>query len=147
MGNILGRAIVGMLLSSLLFGAAYALSEFGLALLRAPESAAPAFLIGPLVTATLLATFFAVTVLTLIGRPIYLILLDHTQWYTAMIVGLIVGFAVDFALAFTLIAAGADGGGLLAHLPGMLITSARVGALGAVGGYIFWLIARPGRAA
>lgn len=147
MGNILGRAIAGLLVSSCIFGAAYALREFAIVALSAPTGASPPFLVGPFATAALLAAFFALTVLILIGRPIYLVLRDNPQWYIAAVVGLVVGFAIDFALAFTFVAAGSDSGGIFGRLAGLLITSAQVGVLGGISGLAFWLIARPGRTA
>jgi hypothetical protein len=141
----MGRALLGLFVGALVFGVAFALSDYLLALSAAPEGKAHPFVWGQFFSATFLAWLFAVTVLIIIGRPTYLILARFHQWYISVFAGFSIAFAIDFFLTLALRLAQAAPGAAAVDIGQLLMGAAQVSMIGAVAGIAYWLVARPDR--
>jgi hypothetical protein len=141
----MGRALLGLFVGALVFGVAFALSDYLMAVSDAPEGKSHPFVWAAFFSATFLAWLFAVTVLIIIGRPTYLILARYHQWYVSVFAGFIIAFAIDFFLTLALRLAQMPPGEAVFEVGALLIGAAQVSIIGAVAGVAYWLVARPDR--
>jgi hypothetical protein len=139
----MGRALLGLFVGALVFGVAFATFDYVMAVSAAPDGKPHVFVLGKFMSATFLAWLFAVTVLIIIGRPTYLILARHGQWYVSGLAGFVIAFTIDFFLTLALRVAQTPPGEAVFDLGGLLVGAAQISVFGAVAGLAYWLVARP----
>ncbi|MDX2143105.1 MAG: hypothetical protein SFV19_07100 [Rhodospirillaceae bacterium] len=141
------RVFAALLICSLAFGVAHAVLDQTLAAWRAVDHPLDALSWRALASQTFLATLFAVTVLIIIGRPVFLVLKTRHRWHHAVIGGFAIALVVDVGLSAWLVAAQSPEASLAAAVPGLLMNGLRSSLVGALAAYVYWRIARPDRMA
>jgi Ni/Fe-hydrogenase subunit HybB-like protein len=138
------RVFAGLLVCSLVFGLAYAALEMASEMVGAADPWA-VLTWRALASKTFLAMLFALSVLIIIGRPVFLVLKTRHRRRHAVLGAAAIAFVVDFCIALWLLAAQSPDAAVMAAVPDVFVEALRMAALGAIAGYAYWLIARPDR--